>query len=364
MNKTGFGFLRLPHLDGDEKQIDYNLLARMVDYFLTQGGIYFDTAYTYLEGVSEAALRKTVVERYPREAYRLADKLPLWDLQCRDDCERIFLEQQARCGVEWFDYYLLHGLNQENYNICRRVDAFAFMRELKERGLARQIGFSYHDSPELLDRILTEHPEMEFVQLQINYLDWDSPSIQAAACYEVACRHSKPVVVMEPVKGGMLAQLPPPAETLLYQARPQDSNAAWAIRFAQDLEQVAVVLSGMNTMAQLTDNMQQMLPLTDDERVLLARAADIIRSQTAVDCTGCNYCAAQCPQQIPISRCFGLYNEYRRSPGELWKSQIAYAALPVRASACIGCGACESVCPQKLPIRKALAETDQALQEK
>ncbi len=314
MNKTGFGFLRLPHGSGGNKDIDYSLLNRMVDTFLARGGRYFDTAYTYLEGVSEEALRKSVVERYPRDAYLIADKLPAWNLKEPADCQRYFDEQLQRCGVDYFDYYLIHGLNQENYAVSQRCKAFGFLQRLKTEGKVRHIGFSYHDTAQLLDEILTAHPEVDFVQLQINYLDWDSPSIQSGACYEVACRHRKPVIIMEPVKGGMLAELPEKAAELLQTAHPDWSIPSWAIRFAQDLERVEVVLSGMNTMAQLEDNMQDMPALTKDEQALLNRAVQIICAQTAIGCTACNYCGPKCPRQIPISRIFALYNEYMRRP--------------------------------------------------
>ena len=360
MHKLGFGFLRLPHIDpANEKDIDFELLCRLVDTFLAGGGKYFDTAYTYLEGGSEEALRRCVVERYPRDAFLLADKLPTWNLKEPTDCRKYFQEQLVRCGVDYFDYYLIHGLNRENYEISRKCDAFAFLKAQKDRGLIRQMGFSFHDEAALLDRILTEHPEVDFVQLQINYLDWNSPSIQAGDCYAVACRHQKPVIVMEPVKGGMLASLPEEAHGLLQTRHPDWSDAAWAIRFAQDLDNVIVVLSGMNTMEQMKDNLQDRPVLTAPERTLLEQAAQIICSQTAVGCTGCQYCAPKCPQKIAISRYFALYNEYLRRPADLWKSQSAYAALGTgfgKASACVGCGACEACCPQKLPIREHLAQ--------
>lgn len=354
MNKTGFGFLRIPKKE--DETIDYEVLNPMVDLFLEQGGTYFDTAYTYLNGLSEEALRLSLVERYPRESFLIADKLPGYKAKTHEQCWDFFNEQLQRCGVTFFDVYLLHFLNEKNYATAQRLEQFRFLQELKEKGLAKRIGFSYHDSPELLNRILTDHPEVDIVQLQINYLDWDSISLQAKALYDVAVSHGKQVVIMEPVKGGSLANLPEEAETLLRAAAPEDSCASWAIRFATDLSQVSVVLSGMNTMEQMRDNMRQFRPLNQQEQALLARCAQIIRSNTAVACTGCGYCVPNCPVGMPIPQHFALYNDYSRSPGEDWKMRPAYNAMTTKASACIGCGTCEKNCPQKLKIITHLAE--------
>ncbi|MBQ2955672.1 MAG: aldo/keto reductase [Clostridia bacterium] len=360
MNKLGFGFLRLPRQDAqDENSVDLKKTCELVDRFIALGGRYFDTAYTYMNGGSERAVRETLVKRYPREAYELADKLPSWKLKSREDCGRFFEEELERCGVSYFDYYLLHGLDQENDDLCERLGAYEFMKELKRAGKVGKIGFSYHDSPELLDRILTRHPEMEFVQLQINYLDWDSPSIQSAKCYEIAVKHGKRVLVMEPVKGGNLAVLPEQAEKLLRAEKPGESMASWAIRFAASLDQVDVVLSGMNTIGQIDDNLAEKTLMSERERMLLGEAARIIREKTAVPCTGCGYCTEGCPKQIAIPRYFALFNEYSRSPKELWKMEFAYSDVAKtrgRASDCIGCGACERSCPQKLGIIGYLKE--------
>lgn len=228
MNKMGFGFLRLPHTSGGT--LDMDLLNQMVDAFLERGGTYFDTAYTYLGGQSEIALREAVVKRHPRDRFQIADKLPSWMVHSTKDCQRYFHEQRERCGVDFFDVYLLHWLNQKNYEVCERYDEFAFLRELKAQGKVGKIGFSYHDSAALLDEILTAHPETEIVQLQLNYTDWDSAAIEGRKCYDTAVRHGKSIVVMEPVKGGTLAKLPQKAEDLLKAHRP-DSPAHWALRF-------------------------------------------------------------------------------------------------------------------------------------
>lgn len=364
MNKTGFGFLRLPSLEpADEKSVDDELLCAMVDRFLSLGGDYFDTAYTYLGGASEEALRRTVVQRYPRERFRIADKLPGYEVRKLEDNRRFLEESLQRCGVDFFDVYLLHGLNEENYEIAQKFDQFGFLQQLKQEGKAKKIGFSYHDTAQLLDRILTEHPQVDYVQLQINYLDWDSLSIQARDCYKTAARHGKQVLVMEPVKGGSLAALPADAEAILKAVRPNSSAAQWAIRFASGLEHVEIVLSGMNSMEQMDDNMRHMLPLTAEEYAALEMAAQVIRAKTAIACTGCGYCTPGCPKRIPIPKYFALYNEYKRNPGELWKSQIIFDSLSKTAgkcSECIHCGQCMRRCPQKLTITELLPMVEAA----
>jgi len=367
MNKLGFGFLRLPRLDPrDETSIDLELTAQMVDRFLAAGGTYFDTAYTYLGGASETALRETLVKRHPRSAYRVADKLPSWKINSREECDRIFAQQQERTGLDYFDVYLLHWLNAANYEIAEKHDEFGFLQALKERGKVGKTGFSYHDNADLLDRILTRHPEVDYVQLQLNYLDWDSAGVQSGACYEVCCRHGKQVIVMEPVKGGTLAKLPGEAERLLRVLRPDDSPARWAIRFAQTPEQVEIVLSGMSTPEQVDENMAELTPMTEAERDACAKAAAVITADTAVACTACRYCLDGCPMGIAIPDYFALYNEYCRSKAEGWKVRPIYKALTLDhgpASACIACGACEAGCPQQLPIIRHLQDVAAELEK-
>lgn len=367
MNKTGFGFLRPPRLDsGDEKSIDFRLLNTLVDRFLELGGTYFDTAYTYLGGASEEAIRRCLVERHPRDSFLLADKLPGYQVTSREECSMYLEESLRRCGVEYFDVYLLHWLNTKNYALAERYGEFSFLQECKANGKARKIGFSYHGSPQLLDAILTAHPEVDYVQLQINYLDWDSPALEAGKCYDVACKHGKSIIVMEPVKGGSLVNLPQEAETLLKTAAPEDSTASWAIRFATSLPQVSIVLSGMNAMAQIEDNLRSFSPLTAAEREILDSAAKIIRANTAVPCTGCGYCLPHCPVSMPIPRYFSLYNEYARHPQEDWKMQHAYDALAnatVKASDCLACRRCQEHCPQKLTIPEYLQKAVTAFEK-
>lgn len=366
MNKTGFGFLRLPLLDpNDETSIDYAALCPLVDRFLELGGSYFDTAFTYLGEKSEEALRKSLVERHPRESFRIADKLPGWKIKHHGECRQYFDTQLRRCGVDYFDVYLIHWLNAENYAICEKTDQFSFLRQIKAEGRAKAIGFSYHDSPELLDRILTEHPEVDYVQLQINYLDWDSISIQSGRCYETAVAHGKRILVMEPVKGGSLVNLPQQAEQALKAYDAAASIPSWAIRFASSLEGVEVVLSGMNTLDQIEDNLRDFDSLSDYEKKLLADAAEIIRANTAIPCTGCGYCASNCPKHIPIPKYFALYNDYSRNPDEDWKMQHVYdtlSAQSAKASECISCRRCEQNCPQKLEIANYLTDVSKAFE--
>lgn len=346
MNKLGFGFLRLPERDG---QIDYPVLNKMVDDFISAGGRCFDTAYTYLDGESEVAIGKALTARYPRDAFRLTDKLPGYMTESYEDCFRFFEESAARCGVDYFDTYMLHWLCADHYRYAQEQRQFDFLKELKRTGKARRIGFSFHDTPELLEQILTEHPETDCVLLQINYLDYDAPGILSRACYEVALRHGVDVIVMEPVKGGRLADVPEEAAALLRQIS-DDSPAFLAVRFAQSLPGVQTVLSGMKTPEQIADNMRPVEPMTEEETALMFRAAEIIQKVTAVDCTGCGYCRKHCPMEIPIPTLFGLYNTYKTYPRHLWKVKPAYQTLPVDATACIACGSCVAHCPQKLDI--------------
>ncbi len=363
MNKLGFGFLRLPQAGSGS--IDWPLLEAMVDEFLASGGTYFDTAYTYLDGKSEAALKRAVVERHPRSSFQIADKLPGWKVNRREDCERYFREQCERCGVDFFDVYLLHWLNQTNFAIAERYNEFDFLNRLKSEGRVGKTGFSYHGDAATLEKILQVHPDVDVVQLQINYLDWDDPAMEAHKCYDVAARYGKNIVVMEPVKGGALADLPDEAHQLLRQAAPSESAASWAIRFAQSLERVSIVLSGMNTMEQVQDNMRDMPPLSAGECALLEKVGAILEKSIAIPCTGCRYCVNGCPKGIAIPDYFRIYNAYHRFPSEGWKMTPVYAAIAQsngKASDCIRCHACERNCPQQIPISQRLQEVAKALE--
>lgn len=364
MKKLGFGLMRLPLLDSaNPADIDIQQVKAMVDEFLARGFTYFDTAWMYNGFGSEKAARAALVDRYPRESFTLATKLHAGFFNSREEMDQIFNAQLENTGVGYFDYYLIHGIEAGMYPKYEEFDAFGWVLDKKAQGLVKHAGFSFHDTPELLDEILTKHPEMEFVQLQINYLDWESPWVHSRACYEVAVRHGKPVIVMEPVKGGTLANLPQKAGELFRAADPAMSPASWAIRFAASLPNVMMVLSGMSNLEQMKDNlsyMEDFKPLTEEEQALCFQAAEIINSKIAVPCTGCSYCTEGCPMKIAIPQYFSLYNEDMResNPDKGWTVNFTnYDLLTAKfgkAAECIECGQCEGVCPQHLPIIETL----------
>ncbi len=360
MQKLGFGMMRLPMPDPKiQSEVDLQQVCAMVDSFLAQGYTYFDTAYMYHGGESERIVREALVKRHSRDSFTLADKLPMMSLR-EAGPERqaeIFDEQLEKCGVDYFDYYLLHNLNSSDYETVERLDSFGFIRRKKAEGKIRHLGFSFHDKADLLDRILTEHPEVEFVQIQLNYLDWEDERVQSRKCYETIARHGKQVVVMEPVKGGRLAAVPEEVSALFQAAHPDWSAASWAIRFAASLEHVMVVLSGMSNMAQLADNtgyMRAFTPLGAAERDTLAKAADIISALPAVACTGCRYCVDGCPREIPIPDYFALLNQnqaaLRQGQAPDRERYRALAEGHGLASSCVTCRQCETACPQHLSV--------------
>lgn len=359
--KLGFGLMRLPQKNPDrEGEIDIEELKKMTDLFLERGFTYFDTAWMYCGFQSENAAKEALVDRYDREKFTLATKLHYAFVKKKEDCDRIFEEQLKKTGAGYFDYYLIHDVNGHSIGVYRELGVFDWIQKKKEQGLVKHAGFSFHDSPELLDEVLSEHPEMEFVQIQLNYLDYDSPAVRSRECYEVAEKHDKPVIIMEPVKGGTLVNLP--EEILeMYQAYDAGKSAAsWAIRFAASHKNVKMVLSGMSNLQQMEDNtgfMQEFEPLNEKEQELVEKAVEILQRSTEIPCTACSYCTDGCPKKIVIPKYFSLYNaELKENPDgkKGWTPQMEYYANVSKnfgkASDCIACRQCEKICPQHLKI--------------
>lgn len=362
MDKLGFGMMRLPYTDKkDNGSLDIPKINKMVDLFLEKGFTYFDTAWMYCNSKSENCVGETVVKRYDRSAFTVTDKLPDYPLKSEEDRDAVFNEQLRKTGAGYFDYYLLHAIDDENVDTFEKFHCFEWLLGKKESGLVKHCAFSFHGTPELLEKLIVKYPWIEYIQLQINYLDWDDPKIQSRACYEVCEKYDKQVIVMEPVKGGKLAKLPAPAEALLKQARPGLSPAAWAICFAASLKNVFMVLSGMSTLEQVAENcevMRSLEPLTGSERKLLEKAASIIKESVFIPCTGCAYCLAKCPLTIQIPSLFNVYNEDRMEGTFSGKDAHIKQYLELKAASdpeqCLKCGACEAICPQHLKVREHL----------
>ena len=360
MRKFGFGLMRLPLIDPKvATSIDIEQMKQMVDLFIEKGFTYFDTAWMYMGFSSEDATKKALVERHPRNTYTLATKLHSNFINTKEDRDKVFNAQLEKTGAGYFDYYLIHDVEEASYKKYNQLDCFTWLADKKAQGLVKHMGFSFHDTADLLEEVLSTHPEMEFVQLQLNYLDWENEWVQSRKCYEVCVKHGKPVVVMEPVKGGTLAKVPAEAEAMFRAANPEMSISSWAIRFAASLPNVMMVLSGMTTLEQMRDNVSYMSdfkPLTDEEVALCTKVADIINAQIAVPCTGCSYCTEGCPQQIAIPKYFSLYNDLMREDMEHKGWTIYYTKYSDltqefgKAEDCIECGQCEGICPQHLSI--------------
>ncbi|MDR1044479.1 MAG: aldo/keto reductase [Candidatus Adiutrix sp.] len=365
IKKLGFGLMRLPQISGE---IDVEQVKQMVDLFLEKGFSYFDTAYVYNDGRSEEAIKKALVDRHPRDSYQLATKLAAWfGPKTAQEAQDMFWTSLKRTGVEFFDFYLLHNLGVGRTESFEQFGIWDFLAGQKRAGRIRHLGFSMHATAARLEEVLARHPEMEFVQLQINYSDWESGIIQSRKCYEVARKYGKPVIVMEPVKGGALANLPEKVAGLFKQANPKASIPSWAIRYAASLEGVITVLSGMSDLEQMKDNlsyMEKFQPLSQDELAVVEKARAALAEIPQIPCTDCHYCLKGCPQHIAIAGTFKVMNDYllyhdldtaRQIYG--WETMGAG-----KASDCTECGQCETACPQSIPIIGELAKAAKVLE--
>ncbi len=354
--KLGFGLMRLPKIDNI---FDIEQIKQMVDAYMNAGFNYFDTAYVY-EG-SEAVTKQALVDRYPRDSYTLATKLhiAMAKINSKQECLDCFETQLERTGAGYFDYYLTHSISSiESYNKYKEISFFDFIKEKKVQGKIKHIGFSFHGDPDLLKLVLDEQPETEFVQIQVNYLDWDSKLIHSGELYKILRERNIPIIIMEPVKGGALASMSPEIESIFKEARPEKSIASWALRYTGSLDGIMTILSGMSNMEQMLDNLDTFTnfePLSASEQSVVKKVTDTIYNANQIACTACNYCIDGCPQNIEIPKTFTFVNAIRRTPNDNL-TKVFFKAIPTEnsATACIECMACEAVCPQHLPIVELL----------
>ena len=359
MPKIGFGLMRLPETDG---VIDIDKVCKMADAYLDAGFNYFDTAYVYHGGNSEKAVKEAIVRRHPRDSFTIATKLPAWSIHSFEDRDKIFNEQLERCGVDYFDFYLLHSIEDgNNYDTYVKYDCFNWGIQKREEGKIKHFGFSFHGTPELLVEIVDNHPEIEFVQIQLNYADWDNPIVHSGELYQILAERNIPIIVMEPCKGGKLANHDEECTEILKSVRPDNSVASWAFRFVGSLPGVTTILSGMSTQEQMEDNMntfRNFEPLSDEEKAAIDKVIEAMFRVEQVGCTACRYCVDGCPMGISIPDIISAINTRRKFPGDM-RPQFFYNGLvsgKSHASDCIGCGQCEGVCPQHLPIIEILKE--------
>ena len=366
MTKLGMGMMRLPLVDeNDQTSVDMKKVNEMVDIFMESGFNHFDTAFVYHEGVGEAVFRKSVVERYQRDSFKISTKLPLFIITEESQLEPIFAQQLENCGVDYFDYYLLHNVSGFTENAWKNVDLFSFIQKKKEEGFIRHIGLSTHGDAEFLEELLFDHPELEFVLLQINYLDWEDEGIESRKCLEVARKYDVPVMIMEPYKGGFLADVPEEVEKIMKEYDSDRSVISWAMRFVANLEGVCVVYTGASNLEQLESNISEFKnadPLNDEELELLREVSEIINSNITVDCTKCRYCVDSCTEEIDIAKVFDLYNKHKLLDKDDWtqfgNAYLNYSKLDGVgiASDCIECEACLEECPQQINIPKVLKD--------
>lgn len=359
MNKLGFGMMRMPLLDAnDPKSVDVEQVKKMVDLCFENGISYFDCATMYHAYACEAVVKEALTSRYPRESFKLANKFHTAYADTPEGMEAHFNKQLAACGVDYFDNYLIHGINMERYQLYKKLGAFEWIAEKKKEGKIRKMGFSFHAGADLLEDIFKSYPQMDFVQLQLNYMDWDSAAIQAKRCHDLAVQYGKEIIVMEPIKGGILTKLPDDAFAPLKACRPDWSQAEWALKFVANEENVSTVLSGMSSLDQMKQNiaaLEGFEKLTDEESAALVRASVILKASNAIACTACAYCTPGCPQNIPIPKYFALYNAISAKGGEGSRVTTTFFYKDLsskfgKASDCIECGQCEEICPQKLPV--------------
>ena len=367
MPKIGFGLMRLPEKDG---AIDIEQVSKMADAYMEAGFNYFDTAYVYHGGNSEKAVKEAIVKRYPRESFTIATKLPAWFLHTPEDRDKVFEEQLDRCGVDYFDYYLLHSLEDgNNYDTYEKLDCFNWGIKKREEGRIKHFGFSFHGTPELLVQVLDKHPEIEFVQIQLNYADWDNKIVHSGELYEILRDRKIPMIIMEPAKGGKLANLDDDCAKILKDVRPDKSIASWAFRYVGSLPGIATILSGMSTPEQMADNMntfKDFEPLSDEELAAIEKVKEEMFRVEQAGCTACKYCVDGCPMGIMIPDVISAVNTKRKFPGDM-RPQFFYNGLVDRfshASDCIACGQCEGVCPQHLPIIDLMKEAVEKFESK
>lgn len=360
----GFGCMRLPLVDD---AIDTSELCAMVDFFLEKGFNYFDTAHMYMDGKSETSLRECLTSRHARESYILTDKLSNAYFQKEEEIRPLFEKQLAACGVDYFDFYLMHAQSQELFEKYKSCNAYETALALKKEGKIKHFGISFHDKAQVLDQILTEYPQVEVVQIQFNYIDYEDAGVEGRKCLEVCQKHKKPVIVMEPVKGGSLINLPEQAQKIFDNLQ-GGSNASYAIRYAAGFDGIIMVLSGMSNMEQMQDNtsyMQNFAPLSEKEKQAVEQVCAILKAQELISCTACRYCIDGCPQKIAIPNLFACMNAKKQYSS--WNQDYYYHQVHTvqngKASDCIGCGKCEKICPQHLPIRQLLKEVAAQFEE-